>query len=272
MTTAPERPVSRSAARMYYEDFSLAVGMRDWLQPNLRHLQLEAMVGALLGPRRGLRILDVGCGAGVMTQHLCRYGRVLGIDFSAPAIAAARRFAPEAEFRVASVEDLAAGAGFDVITAFDVMEHIPAAERPAFLAGLAARLDGDGLVIASTPHPAYTRHKRAVEPEHLQIIDETVQLADVLGEADEAGLQLLRYEAYDVFAGSPEYQLMVLTRRRAPGGPPVLRDPRARRRTQPAMRALRRGARLRHAARLLRAGDPGAARWFLTARAPDVRS
>ena len=272
MTAAGERTVSRSAARTYYEDFSLAVGMRDWLQPNLRHLQLKTMVDEVLGGRRGLRILDVGCGAGVMTQHLCRYGRVLGIDFSAPAIAAARRFANEAEFRVASVEDLAPGERFDVITAFDVMEHIPEAERPAFLSVLAARLDGEGLLIASTPHPAYTLHKRVVEPEHLQIIDETVDLAGVLGEADESGLQLVRYEAYDVFAGSPEYQLMVFTRRRAPGGPPVLRDRRARRRTQPAMRALRRGARLRHAARLLRAGDRGAARWFLTARAPSVKS
>ena len=43
------------------------------------------------------------------------------------------------------------------------MEHIPQAERPAFVAGLAARLDGDGIVIASTPHPAFTLHKRATD-------------------------------------------------------------------------------------------------------------
>ena len=45
----------------------------------------------------------------------------------------------------------------------------------------------------------------------LQIVDEEVELADVLVEARAAGLQLLSYNAYDVFAGSPEYQLMVLS-------------------------------------------------------------
>ena len=68
-------------------------------------------------------------------------------------------------------------------------------------------------MIASTPHPAFTLHKRATDEGHLQIIDEAVEIAAVAGEAGSAGLQLLRYEAYDVFAGSPEYQLMVFTRR-----------------------------------------------------------
>src|SRR4051812_19985458 len=204
------------------------------------------MVDGLLAGRSGLRILDVGCGAGVLTHHLSRYGSALGIDFSEPAIELARRLAPEASFRVASLEDLGEER-FDLITVFDVMEHIPLAERPAFVAGLAARLEGDGLVIASTPHPAFTLHKRASDDAHLQIIDETVEVGDVVAEAERAGLQLLRYEAYDVFAGSPEYQLMVLAPRRSPGGPPVLRGPRSRRLAHPARRALRRGMRVRHA-------------------------
>jgi 2-polyprenyl-3-methyl-5-hydroxy-6-metoxy-1,4-benzoquinol methylase len=264
--------VSRSAAQTYYEDFALAVGRRDWLRPNLRHIQLKGMVDELLAGRSGLRILDVGCGAGVLTQHLSRYGSALGIDFSGPAIELARRLAPEASFRVASLEELPEGERFDVITVFDVMEHIPAAERPAFVAGLAARLDGDGLVVASTPHPAFTLHRRAIDDRSLQIIDEAVELADVVGEAESAGLQLLRYEAYDVFAGSPEYQLMVLTRRRAPGGPAVLRGPRGARLYHPARKALRRGTRVAHAVRLLRAGDRASAWWFLTTRTPKAES
>jgi 2-polyprenyl-3-methyl-5-hydroxy-6-metoxy-1,4-benzoquinol methylase len=263
--------VSRSAAQTYYEDFALAVGRRDWLRPNLRHVQLRGMVDELLRGRSGLRILDVGCGAGVMTHHLSRYGTALGIDFSGPAIELARRLAPEAAFRVASLEDLGEER-FDLITVFDVMEHIPLAERPAFVAGLAARLEGDGLVVASTPHPAFTLHKRATDEAHLQIIDEAVEIGDVVEEAESAGLQLLRYEAYDVFAGSPEYQLMVFTTRRSPGGPAVLRDRRAARLAHPARRVLRRGTRFAHAARLARAGDRASAWWFLTARTPKAES
>ena len=72
-----------------------------------------------------------------------------------------------------------------------------------------------------------------------------------------------------MFAGSPEYQLMVLTPRRAPGGPAVLRSTRL---VHPARKALRRGTRFAHAVRLLRAGDLASARWFLTARTPKAES
>ena len=75
-----------------------------------------------------------------------------------------------------------------------------------------------------------------------------------------------------MFAGSPEYQLMVFTRRRAPGGPAVLRGRHGARLPHPARKALRRGTRFAHAARLLRAGDRASAWWFLTARTPKADS
>jgi hypothetical protein len=64
----------------------------------------------------------------------------------------------------------------------------------------------DGLLFCSTPYPAATAHRRAINDPTLQIIDEQVELSDIVVEARAAGLQLLRYEAFDVFAGSPEYQ------------------------------------------------------------------
>ena len=42
--------VSRSGAQTYYEDFALAVGRRDWLRPNLRHVQLKGMVSTSSWP------------------------------------------------------------------------------------------------------------------------------------------------------------------------------------------------------------------------------
>ena len=214
------------------------------------------MVDEFLAGRSGLRILDVGCGAGVLTHHLSRYGTALGIDFSGPAIELAQRLAPEASFRVASLEDLG-DERFDLITVFDVMEHIPQAERPAFVAGLAARLDGDGLVIASTPHPAFTLHKRATDEGHLQIIDEAVEIADVVGEAGRRRARLaalrglrrvrrrLRVPADGVHAAPGA--------RRATG---LRGTARCARRPPRRGRRLRRGTRFAHAVRLPAGGRP----------------
>ena len=87
------------------------------------------------------------------------------------------------------------------------MERIPQAERPAFVAGLAARLDGDGIVIASTPHPAFTLHKRATDVGHLQIIDEAVEMA---GHA-------LRARGTAATGGRPRERLVVPHRAHAEG-------------------------------------------------------
>jgi 2-polyprenyl-3-methyl-5-hydroxy-6-metoxy-1,4-benzoquinol methylase len=270
--------VTRDEARTYYEDFSLAVGIRDWLATNPRHEQLRILVDEILTGRRGLRILDVGCGAGVMTNHLRRYGDVTGVDFSGAAIAAARvftarRFGRRPTFHAGSLEALPDDASFDVITLFDVLEHISRAERPGFLADLRTRLAEGGLVFASTPYPEFTKRRRTVGDDTLQIIDEEVELPQLVREAADAGLKLIRFQAYDVFAGSPEYQMMLFTTERSPDGEPALRTRKLERR----MRWLRNGMRRRalrsaHAGRLLLAGERGAARTALLGRPPDIRS
>ncbi len=264
---------TRQDAARWYDDFALGTGLRDWLHVNPRHERLKVLVDELVGTRRGLRILDVGCGGGVLTSHLCRFGDVLGIDFSRTAVAAARRLVPEATFRVGSVQDLAPHERFDLITAFDVLEHVPAPERPEFLAALSPHLAPDGRVFASTPFPAFTRHRRRAGDDTLQIVDEEVELPRLLAEAEAAGLQLVRFEAYDVFAGSPEYQAIVLAPEGAPGSAVRLRsaahEARMRRVAGPRRGLVRRAV---LAARAARAGRPSVARWFLTGTSPRVRS
>jgi 2-polyprenyl-3-methyl-5-hydroxy-6-metoxy-1,4-benzoquinol methylase len=270
--------VTRDEARGYYEDFSLAVGIRDWLQPNPRHQQLRLLVDELLHARRGLRILDVGCGAGVMTDHLRRYGEVIGIDFSSAAVAAARtytarRFGRAPTFYACSLQELPVNHDFEFIALFDVLEHIPENDRWALLAQLQERLAPEGLLFVSTPHPASTARRRLIRDDTLQIIDEEVELPRVTQEAAAVGLQLIRFAAYDVFTGSPEYQMMIFTRERLPGGPVSLRVGRFTRRSR--LRQNRIGmqvCRTAHSVRLLVAGDRQAARRMLVGSIPDVRS
>ena len=254
-------------SKAYYEDYSLAVGQRDWLKVNDRHEQLKALIRDLLRHRTGLTIADVGCGAGVMTHFLTRYGRVIGVDFSSGAVRAATHYAPRATFSVGGAEALPRVC-FDLITLFDVLEHIPAEDRPGLLRALRGRLAEHGLLFCSTPFPEWTRSAKL---DQLQIIDEAVELPTIISEAADADLQLVGFQAYDVFSGTPEFQAMVFTPRRSPGGPPVLRHPRMLAR-RPFVRypLVQRARRLMNGARMMRRGDLRTAWWFLTAETREV--
>ncbi len=100
------------------------------------------------------RLLDVGCGAGLAAEALARRGfDVLGLDAAGAAIKAARAHAERQDlplaYRTGVAENLLAeGARFPVITALEVIEHVP--DPTAFLATLAALLSPGGRLFLST--------------------------------------------------------------------------------------------------------------------------
>lgn len=109
---------------------------------------------AELKPLTGKRALDVGCGAGLLCEPLARLGAaVTGVDAAAENIAAARDHAAGAglaiDYRAGELTDLALGQ-FDLVTCLEVLEHV--ADKPVFVAALAASLAPGGLLILSTPN------------------------------------------------------------------------------------------------------------------------
>ena len=102
----------------------------------------------------GLKILDIGCGGGLLAEPMARLGAsVTGIDVTDAAIIAAKAHADTMQlcidYQTIAAEELAAsGVMFDVIYASEVIEHV--VDRPMFIKAIAQMLAPHGLVIITT--------------------------------------------------------------------------------------------------------------------------
>jgi 2-polyprenyl-6-hydroxyphenyl methylase/3-demethylubiquinone-9 3-methyltransferase len=107
-----------------------------------------------LGCLEGLRMLDIGCGGGLLSEPLARLGaQMVGADPSEENIAVANAHAQASgvavDYRATTAEDLAAqGERFDVVLAMEVVEHV--IDVGAFVATCASMVKPGGLMIAAT--------------------------------------------------------------------------------------------------------------------------
>ncbi len=110
--------------------------------------------GKQLDSLKGLRILDIGCGGGILCEPLARLGaEMVGADPAVSNIEAARLHAAEGglaiDYRVTTAEELAdAGERFDVVLAMEVVEHV--ADVSLFVRRCAEMVKPGGMMVAAT--------------------------------------------------------------------------------------------------------------------------
>ena len=101
----------------------------------------------------GLRVLDIGCGAGLLCEPLSRLGaQVIGIDPSSSNVAAAKLHADKShlaiDYRCTTVEEVDPRERFDIVLAMEVVEHVT--DVGVFLKRCASMLKPNGLMVVST--------------------------------------------------------------------------------------------------------------------------
>lgn len=116
-----------------------------------RHLGRDPLAPS---PLSGVRIVDVGCGGGLIAEPLARLGaEVVGIDAAERNVKTAAAHAAETgvtvDYRATTAEDLAAsGETFDVVLALEIVEHV--ADVDLFIDSLVRLVRPGGLVFMAT--------------------------------------------------------------------------------------------------------------------------
>jgi SAM-dependent methyltransferase len=109
----------------FYEEYAEIEHRHWWFVGRSR--VLLALLDEVLPPPpadRPREVLDLGCGTGAMTKLLSRYGRAIGVDVEATAVAAARKRGVNAQ-QIPTAGPLPLPSDqFDVVTSLDVIEHI----------------------------------------------------------------------------------------------------------------------------------------------------
>jgi 2-polyprenyl-6-hydroxyphenyl methylase/3-demethylubiquinone-9 3-methyltransferase len=166
-------------------------------------LRLEWIMG--LAPLAGMKVLDVGCGGGILADSMARQGaEVTGIDLASKSLRVAQLHALEAqtphiEYREISAEALAAEqpGTYDVVTCMEMLEHVP---DPASVVRACADLaKPGGWVFFSTIHrnlKAFALAIVAAEyllkmlPQGTHEYDKLIQPSELARYCRQAGLEL----------------------------------------------------------------------------------
>lgn len=135
-----------------------------WWDPNSEFKPLHDInplrldwIDAACGGLAGKRVIDVGCGGGILAESMAARGaRVTGIDLGERALSVARLHLLESgeelalDYRLIAAEDMAAEApgSFDVVTCMEMLEHVP--DPASTVRACAALVRPGGRVFLST--------------------------------------------------------------------------------------------------------------------------
>ena len=143
------------------------------------------------------KILDVGCGTGMMLKALLERGNVWGLDTSEKAVRYSAEKAPGARMILGSFPRDLPRDSFDIITVLDVLEHID--EDAKALAALKGVLAPDGIAVITVPayQWLWTNHDLANEHKRRYTVPELKQ--KIL----DAGLTITKISYYNTFLFLP---------------------------------------------------------------------
>src|ERR1700733_5881629 len=148
------------SAKTYFDHYALLNDLTPEGRKGLWHIYDHLYSHSRILPAdHDARILDFGCGAGLLLEWLLvakRYTNALGIDADAGQISFAKRLGVSAELVEDSNAWLLQQAKFDLIIMTDVLEHIPSPSRIVLLRDIQRTLLPNGRLFVRVPNASST--------------------------------------------------------------------------------------------------------------------
>jgi glycosyltransferase involved in cell wall biosynthesis/2-polyprenyl-3-methyl-5-hydroxy-6-metoxy-1,4-benzoquinol methylase len=150
-SAAPSAAADSPADTAYYNRRWRASPPRENPIEAARRTRIIRAIEAL--DRRGLELLDLGCGRGHLAPHLAALGRVTGVDWSAEGVRKARQACPDGKFLCGGFFDVdLPERAYDVVVSEEVIEHLDPADQPRYMALAWQVLKAGGLLVLTTPN------------------------------------------------------------------------------------------------------------------------
>jgi 2-polyprenyl-3-methyl-5-hydroxy-6-metoxy-1,4-benzoquinol methylase len=151
-TTAPAAEFDSVASN--YEELHAQSIRLTGEQPEYFAVYKASYIARLLPPRP-CRVLDYGCGIGMLAHYLKRAGAEIQIDGFDPSSASLARVEPDLLAQGVFTSDLRfLGGGYDVITIANVLHHVKPAERMELISEVVSRLAPGGMLVVFEHNPA----------------------------------------------------------------------------------------------------------------------
>ncbi len=154
-TLADREEVARFAALSgaWWEERGPFGALHDITPARMTFIKEAVAEGLGRADLKGLSVLDIGCGGGLLSEPLARLGaRVTGLDAAPEAVACARQHAEDngltIDYRVGGLDDLPKKQVYDLVIASEILEHVP--DPVAFLTAAVAHLGPQGVLVITT--------------------------------------------------------------------------------------------------------------------------
>lgn len=205
--------MSESEVGQYYDKFSLNVLLNDFRRRNRRQVEIVRLLRKYIP--QGVNVLEVGCGAGLISRELCKLSsHLFSVDISSRNIEIAKQYSDHENHSFAVMdacsepENLGEHAPYDAILIPDVIEHIQIQHHKDLFENLVNMLSENGLIVMTYPSPAYQAYLKRHNPDALQIVDEEIELGKIL---EYSGLYPVYYSLVDIWQKN-QYVHLVLSK------------------------------------------------------------